>query len=54
MFLRDVARAQKEEDFSDELAGYISGSVLETGAETTASEIISCKYLIQPLGTDFD
>ena len=50
-FCVDLARAQEEENFSDELAGYISGSVLEAGADTTAAEIISCKYSIHPLGT---
>lgn len=32
-----MLRAQKAEGFSDDLAGYTSGSLLEAGSDTTAS-----------------
>ena len=36
-FCLDMAHRQKSEGFSDEQAGYISGSLLEAGSETTAN-----------------
>ena len=36
-FCNDLLRAQKAEGFSDDLAGYTSGSLLEAGSDTTAS-----------------
>ncbi|KAF2644245.1 cytochrome P450 [Massarina eburnea CBS 473.64] len=36
----DVLRAQKEEGFSDDLACYMSGSLLQAGSETTAAILI--------------
>ncbi|KAF2124375.1 cytochrome P450 [Dothidotthia symphoricarpi CBS 119687] len=36
----DLARAQDEEGFSDALAGYVSGSMLEAGSDTTAATLI--------------
>jgi hypothetical protein len=44
-FCVDLARAQEEEKFSDELAGYISGSLLEAGSDTTAAELVGCTSL---------
>ncbi|PGH10795.1 hypothetical protein AJ79_05268 [Helicocarpus griseus UAMH5409] len=37
---RDIVKAQEIEGFSDELAGYISGSLLEAGSDTTSSTLI--------------
>ncbi|KNG45206.1 cytochrome p450 [Stemphylium lycopersici] len=39
-FCVDVLRAQDEEHFSDSLAAYMSGSLLEAGSDTTAAELI--------------
>ncbi|KAF1949794.1 cytochrome P450 [Byssothecium circinans] len=39
-FCLDLARAQDEEGFSDDLAGYISGSLLEAGSDTTSATLI--------------
>ncbi|KAI1748991.1 cytochrome P450 [Xylaria castorea] len=36
----DIVRAQDEFRFSDELAGYLSGSLLEAGSDTSASTLI--------------
>lgn len=36
-FCSDLLRAQTTEGFSDDAAGYIAGSLLEAGSETTAS-----------------
>lgn len=41
-FCVDLVRAQEEENISDELAAYISGSILEAGSDTTAAELVSC------------
>jgi cytochrome P450 len=43
-FCIDLVRAQDEEKFSDGLAGYISGSLLEAGSDTTASTLVGCMY----------
>ncbi|EMD69700.1 hypothetical protein COCSADRAFT_76274 [Bipolaris sorokiniana ND90Pr] len=40
-FCVDLVRAQEEENISDELAAYISGSILEAGSDTTAAELVS-------------
>ncbi|KAI4934694.1 hypothetical protein J4E85_002552 [Alternaria conjuncta] len=39
-FCVDLVRAQDEENFSDELAGYVSGSLLEAGSDTTSATLI--------------
>ncbi|KAH8600034.1 cytochrome P450 [Bisporella sp. PMI_857] len=39
-FSVDLVKAQDVEDFSDDLAGYISGSLLEAGSDTTAATLI--------------
>lgn len=36
----DLVRIQKDENLSDDLAAYISGSILQAGSETTASILI--------------
>lgn len=36
----DLANSQKKEGFSDPLAGYISGSMLEAGSDTTWSTLV--------------
>ena len=36
----DLVRAQEEEGFSDGLAGYTSGSLLEAGSDTTAATLV--------------
>ena len=36
----DLVRSQEAEGFSDKLAGYISGSLLEAGSDTTSSTLI--------------
>lgn len=36
----DLVKMQKRENFSDDLAAYISGSVLQAGSETTASILV--------------
>lgn len=41
-FCLDLARAQDEEGFSDPLAGYVSGSLLEAGSDTTAATLVGC------------
>lgn len=38
-FCVDLARAQEQEGFSDDQAGYISGSLLEAGSDTTSSTL---------------
>jgi cytochrome P450 len=43
-FCLDLARAQDEEKFSDPLAGYVSGSLLEAGSDTTAATLVGCTY----------
>jgi cytochrome P450 len=35
-----LARAQDDEKFSDGLAGYICGSLLEAGSDTTAATLV--------------
>ena len=42
-FSVDLLRAQDEENFSDELAAYTSGSMLEAGSDTTSSILVGCK-----------
>lgn len=42
-FCVDLLRAQDEDHFSDELAGYASGSLLEAGSDTTAATLVGCK-----------
>ncbi|KAF2708823.1 cytochrome P450 [Pleomassaria siparia CBS 279.74] len=39
-FCVDLVRAQDEEKFSDDLAGYVSGSLLEAGSDTTAATLV--------------
>lgn len=41
-FCVDLARAQKAEGWSDMLAGYSSGVLLEAGSDTTSSTLIGC------------
>ena len=36
----DLVKSQKDEGFSDDLAGYISGSLLEAGSDTTYSTLV--------------
>lgn len=43
-FCVDLVRAQDEEHFSDALAGYTSGSLLEAGSDTTAATLVGCVY----------
>jgi cytochrome P450 len=38
-FCNDIYRAQKKEGFDDDAAGYITGSLLEAGSDTTASTL---------------
>uniref|UniRef100_A0A8H7NBW0 Cytochrome P450 n=1 Tax=Bionectria ochroleuca TaxID=29856 RepID=A0A8H7NBW0_BIOOC len=38
-FCNDIYRVQSQEGFSDDAAGYISGSLLEAGSDTTASTL---------------
>ncbi|KAJ5532316.1 cytochrome P450 oxidoreductase [Penicillium frequentans] len=38
-FCNDIYRAQAKEGFDDDAAGYISGSLLEAGSDTTASTL---------------
>jgi cytochrome P450 len=42
-FSVDLVWAQDELGFSDALAGYISGSLLEAGSDTTAATLVGCK-----------
>jgi cytochrome P450 len=44
-FCLDLVRAQDEEEFSDALAAYVSGSLLEAGSDTTAATLVGCMYL---------
>jgi cytochrome P450 len=37
----DLVQMQREEKFSDNLAGYISGSLLQAGSETTATILVA-------------
>ena len=39
-FCVDPVKAQEKEQFSDDLAGYTSGSLLEAGSDTTAATLI--------------
>ncbi|KAF2202007.1 cytochrome P450 [Delitschia confertaspora ATCC 74209] len=39
-FCVDLARAQSKENISDDLAGYVSGTLLEAGSDTTAATLI--------------
>ena len=41
-FCLDLVRAQDEENFSDALASYVSGSLLEAGSDTTAATLVGC------------
>jgi hypothetical protein len=41
-FCVDLVRAQDEENFSDLLAAYVSGSLLEAGSDTTSATLIGC------------
>jgi cytochrome P450 len=43
-FCVDLVRAQDTEGFSDALAAYVSGSLLEAGSDTTSSTLVGCKY----------
>ncbi|KAJ3545430.1 hypothetical protein NM208_g2508 [Fusarium decemcellulare] len=40
-FCVDLVKAQDMEGFSDDLAGYISGSLLEAGSDTTAATLVA-------------
>ena len=40
----DLVRAQDEQGFSDALAGYTSGSLLEAGSDTTAATLVGCRF----------
>ncbi|RMJ17408.1 hypothetical protein CDV36_002920 [Fusarium kuroshium] len=40
-FCVDLIKAQDQEGFSDDLAGYISGSLLEAGSDTTAATLVA-------------
>lgn len=42
-FCVDLVRAQDTEGFSDLLAGYVSGSLLEAGSDTTAATLFGCE-----------
>ena len=42
-FCVDLMRVQKEEGFSDLLAGYSSGVLLEAGSDTTSSILVGCE-----------
>jgi hypothetical protein len=42
-FCVDLMRIQKEEGFSDLLAGYSSGVLLEAGSDTTSSILVGCE-----------
>lgn len=42
-FCLDLVRAQDEEGFSDPLAAYVSGSMLEAGSDTTSATLIGCQ-----------
>lgn len=42
-FCVDLMRVQKEEGFSDLLAGYSSGVLLEAGSDTTSSLLVGCE-----------
>ncbi|KAH9983676.1 cytochrome P450 [Xylariaceae sp. FL0662B] len=39
-FCVDLVRAQEEQHFSDGIAGYVSGSLLEAGSDTTAATLV--------------
>ena len=43
-FSVDLLRAQDEEKFSDQLAAYTSGSLLEAGSDTTSSLLVGCEF----------
>lgn len=38
----DLIKMQKKESFSDDLATYISGSILQAGSETTSGILVGC------------
>lgn len=42
-FCVDLARVQEEEDWSDLLAAYSSGVLLEAGSDTTSATLVGCK-----------
>ena len=42
-FCVDLLRSQDEEHFSDDLAAYTSGSLLEAGSDTTSSILVGCE-----------
>jgi cytochrome P450 len=42
-FCLDLVRAQDTEGFSDALAAYVSGSLLEAGSDTTSATLIGCE-----------
>jgi hypothetical protein len=50
-FCVDLVRAQDELGFSDALAGYVSGSLLEAGSDTTAATLVGCKPFLSPYPT---
>ncbi|KAI2606391.1 cytochrome P450 [Hypoxylon fragiforme] len=39
-FCADLARAQDQAGFTDDLAGYVSGTLLEAGSDTTAATLV--------------
>jgi cytochrome P450 len=39
-FCIDLVKAQEEQGFSDGIAGYVSGSLLEAGSDTTAATLV--------------
>jgi hypothetical protein len=39
-FFVELVKAQKTEGFTDHLAGYISGTLLEAGSDTTSAELV--------------
>ncbi|KAH9862697.1 hypothetical protein J1614_010790 [Plenodomus biglobosus] len=43
-FCVDLLRAQDEHGFSDPLAAYVSGSMLEAGSDTTSATLIGCTF----------
>jgi hypothetical protein len=43
-FCVELLKAQEKVKFSDALAGYMSGSLLEAGSDTTAATILGCAY----------
>jgi cytochrome P450 len=49
-FCLDLVRAQDSKGFSDGLAGYVSGSLLEAGSDTTAATLVGCTYVLVVTG----